>query len=478
MIDFSKLDLTKCRAFSDEGRKRLVKTIFINDSLSFHDKNEIKKNVDIAESGFNIEKFYHIGKNDERIYFNLLRQKFENIFEKKEIIQENKFLQSKTDFSTIEKLNRKFMKLGNRDFIKEGHTILIRTLTGQDKYKLDDNINFLDGLLKSISFISNNYYVIGIPTTFVGNLKDFCIEQYENARSSSRNLIIIYGQKLDTGVNLPEINPDITINLSKLGSSDVAVQVLGRIQRPSLKNDKRFCFFFDYNISNILSAIYSTKSLNEPKTEYEFLFDYKDSIFNLSNTELIESDDNYIKELSFEVNEYLNKENDNFGFYEKVTNGSEFADIYQNINKSFSHSLSKDSDLSGSSVSVNKKEIKKDVSDEIDEDVRSMIRQKLKFSYILQEIIKIYRDMSENNCRTVEDIMNLIFSNEDYMIQFRHNLRKMVNFLKIRSSEEIYDIINYIIESIDYKLFNNNLLYFHVIQPINRDKDNINIFFK
>lgn len=482
MMDFSKINLDKCKSFSEEGRKRLVKTIFINDSIVISDKDDIKSNLDINEYGFNIEKLFHVNENGERIYFNLLKNKFENIFEKKEIPSENKFIQSKTDLSLFEKLNKKFVNLGNRDLIKSGHTILLRTLTGQDKYKLDDNIDFINDVLLSVSYIKNNYLILKLPTTFSGNLKDTCLLEYEDTRKLGKSLIIIYGQKLDTGVDIPEVNPDIIFNLSKLGSTDVGVQVLGRIERANVKENKKFCFFFDFNITNILSSIYSNKTLNKSKTEYEFLYEYKDSIFNLNNTELVESNDNYIKELSLKVNEILNKESDNINFFEKAANGLEFTDIYQNSSKDFSLSSSKNSDLEGKSKSVSKKEKKSDDSDDspndVSEESKIEIKQKLKIRFVLQEIFKIYKDMSENSCQTTEEIVSLILSNEDYIFQFKHNLGKMISVLKIEVDENVDDIIDYIINNIDYKSLNNNLLYFNLIQPINRDKDNINIFFE
>ena len=481
-MDLSKKNLEKCKSISEEGRKRIVKTIFINDSISLFDKDNIKNNVDIVENGFNIEKLFHLDDEGERIYFNLLKKKFENIFDKKEIPSDNKFIQAKTDLSFFEKLNRKYVKLGNRDLIKNGHTILIRTLTGQDKYRLDDNIDFINDVLLSVSYVKNNYLILKLPTTFSGNLRDACLVEYENARLLNKSLIIIYGKKLDTGVDIPEVNPDIIFNFSKLGSTDVAVQVLGRIQRANIKENKKFCFFFDFIITNILSSIYSNKTLCKTKTEYEFLYEYKDSIFNLNDTELVESDDNYIKELSQKVNDTLNEESNNTNFFEKASNGLEFPDIYQNSSKDFSMSSDKNSDIGGKSKSISKRDKKSDGSDEsnnnISDETKIEIRKKLKMHFVLQEIYKIYKDMSENSCQTTEDIVSLILSNEDYTFQFKHNLGKMISVLKIEANDDIDDIIDYIINNIDFKSLNNNLLYFNLIQPINRDKDNINTFFE
>jgi hypothetical protein len=480
-MDLSKINLEKCRSISEEGRKRIVKPIFINQVISDSDRDSIKENVDIENYGFNIEKLYHIDDDGNRSYHNLLSSKFSDIFEKKEVESDNKFIQAKTKPSFFENLNKKFIKLGNRDLMN-GHTILIRTLTGQDKYKLDDNILFIKSVLNSISYIKDNYSILEIPTTFTGDLKETCLFEYENARKLDKNLIIIYGQKLDTGVDIPEVNPDIIFNLSKLGSTDVAVQVLGRIERANVIENKKFCFFFDFNITNILSSIYSNKSLNKSKNEYEFLYEYKDSIFNLSDTELIDSDDNYIKELSLKVNDLLNKESDNRSFYNLATNNEKFSNIYTNSTKEFSTKSSNNEDLAGDSkklIDRKEKDNEDRESSELTDETKNEIQNKLEVSDVIPEIFKVYTDIPENNCKTTKEILYLILSNNEYCVQLKHNLGKMIKELNIKSNEneETKDIIDHILNSIQYNNLNNDLLYKNKIEPINRSKINIDKFF-
>ena len=471
----SKINLDKSKKESIEIKNRCVKAIFFNNSID----DDYKKNIlsqsssFIDENGFNIETLYHKDENGNRTYHNYLSNKLSNIFDKKEIFV-NPLLQPKTESSIFEKINQKYISLGNRDFIKDGHTILVRSHIGQGDYKLDNNIEFLKDVFSSVNYIKNNYSILLIKTQDdYKSLKKHIVDSYKNARRDNKNLIIIYGQKLDTGIDFPEINPDVIINMSKLASNDVAVQVLGRIERANVENGKKFCFFFDFNISNILKSVYQNKSIVKSKTEYEFLIEYKDSIFNISDSKFVESDENYIKDLSIKINELLNTENDTDYFYDRVTSNSIFDDIhYSNLNEKFTSSQGKNEELSGKSKKITKKS-----SGKITDKTKEEIFKKLKVSFFIKEIFKVYEDTDDSNCKTLSDVIDSILEEDDYFNQFIYNIGKLVNALKINTEDSIESLVDFMVNSIDYSKLNNDLLYSQKIEPLNRSKVNINILF-
>ena len=261
--------------------------------------------------------------------------------------------------------------------------------------------------------------------------------------------------------------------MSKLASNDVAVQVLGRIERANVENGKKFCFFFDFNISNILKSVYQNKSIVKSKTEYEFLIEYKDSIFNISDSKFVESDENYIKDLSIKINELLNTENDTDYFYDRVTSNSIFDDIhYSNLNEKFTSSQGKNEELSGKSKKITKKS-----SGKITDKTKEEIFKKLKVSFFIKEIFKVYEDTDDSNCKTLSDVIDSILEEDDYFNQFIYNIGKLVNALKINTEDSIESLVDFMVNSIDYSKLNNDLLYYQKIEPLNRSKVNINILF-
>lgn len=459
---------------------RLVSPVFINTSI---DKS-IKEKLDMEEYGYDIGKLYMIDNDGVRRIHELSVVYFlKKIFEPKIINIPN--LAPRKSRSNFEKIVHKYCEKGNRNIIKKGHTIVFRIYAGQGDHKLNGNIEYIKKCVLGVEYLKDNYEIMTIPTDFNGSVREKCIERYEEARIRNKNLIILYGEKIDVGVDFPEINPDVFINLSKLGSIDNGIQILGRFSRGNENGDKKFYFIFDINISSTLTCFYQSRTNNKTEGIYNFLYRYKEDIFDISNSELVESDDNYISELKTNVINSLNYYNNSESLYELISNGNIIDDIYYNENtKKFNFSDSRNEDLSGKLKESSK--VKKDdvdggnngdnsSNDDSDDNyIKKEIRSKLGYKHILPEIIKVYRDMIGESCNNLREILDTILKKEEYNSQLLVYLSKLMTNLKINTNgQDTLKVINYIINNIDCNKLNNELIYRDIIKPIDMLKINI-----
>ena len=468
-----KINLEQLKESGESRKKWLVNTVIYGmDSEDDSQKDLVKNSLDMDTYGYHVSKLFHI-KHGIRVNKIFLTNRFTGLLLPKEITNSNPLIQPTTEGSVLDKVNHKHIKKGNRDFIKGGFTLLVRVYSGHGDYTLDPNIDFINDTLMSINGVSSLYNIVKIKTDTnpKGGIKKYLKSEYAKSREEGKNLIVLYGEKLDTGIDLKDINPDVMINLSKIGSTDIGVQILGRGQRANPKVNKKYFFFFDFDITPILKSIYENKKLVKNQSVNEFIYEYKDSIFNISDFKFLECDENMIKKLSYEINQILTNENVLESIYTKIVSNKTFNNIDVNSGKQNIFKVEKNGELGGPPKIIIDKVSKEGVekSDEIRENELE-IRQKLKFSDILREVIKIYYDMNENDCKKINDIIEYIIGNPDYYEQFKHNMNKVFSKKKCVINVDTEDVYLFILSEIYNSDKDDTLCYKKIIEPINNEK--------
>jgi superfamily II DNA or RNA helicase len=300
--------------------KRCVQTIYVELAVKFGFEEELKEIYD-EENGYNIEKLY-LEENQS-----VLKRVIEKIYKNVEYDTDPK-IESQNSLSLIRQLKNHSVDNDGRDFIKEGLTILIKVgyFIGSDKnndMKLDSNIDKVIKIFKEIRLDDDyNFFSVKSDSKIKPeNLKEEINKAYNNARKENKNLIILEGAKLDTGINLIDENVDITINLSNVSSSDVMKQFIGRSLRPG--NNKKFAYYIDMNLNSSFTSIISNLKYNSKSNgDAEYLYDYYKNVLRF--TDKIEP-------------KFKNK-NDFKEFEEKIIDEL-YNDMYDNNSKNDSKSV-------------------------------------------------------------------------------------------------------------------------------------------
>jgi len=455
---------------------RIIDVVYLTNTIKNrkgYQEELIKRNI-LTDYGFNIETIFYTENLD------LLENMMSDIFKDERIGGDgiDPGIKKMSTLSIISKFNKdKNIKNEPIDFEKN-LTVLIK-VPYFSKYKneyddindmtLNPNIEKSYNVFKKLGLL-DRYNVLKVQTTGVSineeevqslnssKLKMYIENKHEQSISQGKNLIILEGSKLDTGIDLPNINLNLLINLSNISSYIVTRQFIGRGKRAS--EGKNFVFYLDFNIESRLTMDFYIKCSNFKYLDSDELSTYLRNlnIIDYTNDNYFEykNDENRLKKLENRIREEIEQifENISTGSFKKLGNDGcieSYNLFYNEEHKGFSVGEDKNDSIKGKSKS--KIEVPEREKQKIEETLKKLEKYKvvhLIFHYYINELIY------NNVFYSFEDLLEGIKNDNIFNDVFKEVLIKIgidKQYVVLIDIDNIIDELDTSDSKLDSKLF-------------------------